>query len=92
MATYKREWHFQYFNSCAEFEAWQAAGAYGRNITSIVPLPVCSGPTNPDAESIQYCARVMVTWWISPPGNAEGHGTGPGVSPDSGPDTLSGTA
>lgn len=67
MAQTKREWHYQYFTDCGAFETWQANGNYERNITSIVPVPVCC--SDPTVTGVQTSQTVMVTWWESPPGS-----------------------
>lgn len=80
--VYKREWHYEVFESCSEFETWQTQGAgYERNIQSIVPLTDCGCDT----------PKVMVTWWIHPPGSTGGHGCPavPGVSSAAPPSSTS---
>ena len=68
MASYKREWHYQVFDTCDEFEAWQTECNYERNIQTIQVMDQCECGNGGGQ-------KVMVTWWVTPPGSCDHQGS-----------------
>jgi len=67
MAAIKREWHYEVFNTCDDFETWQADCAYERNIQTIQVMDQCECGSG-------GAQKVMVTWWVTPPGSCDHEG------------------
>lgn len=77
MASYKREWHYQVFDTCDEFESWQIQCNYERNIQTIQVMDQCECGSAGGQ-------KVLVTWWVTPPGSCEHQGTHKSSSQPSG--------
>ena len=67
MAAIKREWHYQVFDTCNEFEDWQAECSHERNIQTIQVMDECECGSG-------GAQKVMVTWWVTPPGSCDHEG------------------